>query len=54
MNEIVRVSAETPPNFTGVEETPAVCMGVAEMLSVFTGEAETPPDHNTVAGTFSL
>ena len=34
MASFVCISAETQPNFTGVAETPADCMGVAYMASV--------------------
>ena len=34
MTEFVCVRTETQPNCTGVEETPAVCVGVVNMTSV--------------------
>ena len=51
MAEILRVRVDTTPNCKGVAETPDVCMGEAEILSVFTGVLETTPDRNRVAGT---
>ena len=51
MTSIMRLSAETQLYFTGVVETPYVCLWVAEMPSVCTGVAETSPDFNRVAGT---
>ena len=51
MISIMRVRAETPPGFTGVAETPSICMEVVEMTSFYTGVAETPPDRTRVAGT---
>ena len=35
MTAFVGVRAETHPNYTGLGETPDVCVGVAEMLSVW-------------------
>ena len=34
MTSFVRMSAETQTDSTGIGETPAVCMGVAEMPSI--------------------
>ena len=50
MSAFVRVRAETQPDCTRVAETPGFCMGVAEMLSVFTEVAEISPDCNSMGG----
>ena len=52
--EMFHVRAETPPNCTGVAETPTVYMVVADMPSVCTGVVYTPPDHNRLGGTLPL
>ena len=46
----VRVRADPQPNCTGVAETLDICMGVSQMLYACTVVAETPPDHNRMAG----
>ena len=50
MKELVHVRAETLLDCTGVAETLDICMGVSQMLYACTVVAETPPDHNRVAG----
>ena len=50
MTAFVCVRAETPPDCIGEVETLDICMGVAQMLYACTVVAETPPDHNRMAG----
>ena len=45
------VRAETKPNYTGVADTSAVCMGGAKMPSGCTELTETLSDRNRVPGT---
>ena len=51
MPSFMHVRAETQPDCTRVAETPGFCMGVAEMLSVFTEVTEISPDRNSMGGT---
>ena len=51
MTALVCVRVDTLPGCTGVADIPYAIMGVAELLSIFTGVMETLSDSNRMTGT---